>query len=351
MAPMVNFPYVRSRVTLPMLVERYPTQLQEGSKGKWRGPCPIHQGSNAQQFVITPPNKWRCFGDCTNDQRFNNGGGNALDFVIGMESIDTGNAGQNAHQAALLIIEWFDLGEAAFRNANSSSDEAQAAVRPARPSAADEPQPEERQVESASDEACNSPLERGGDWYRERDYEHPYLTESRGLGKDTTRYFGIGHYAGKGKMMHNRIVIPIHNVKGEIVAFAGRRIIDDDSPKYLLPKGFYKQVELFNFHRVPQEANRVVLVEGYFDVFHLYQCGITHVVSSMGVSLSDAQLALLRERFLGVQVLFDGDATGQEASMSVAAKMAKALWVKVIPCPEGKQPEHLSCEELKELVV
>ncbi len=97
------------------------------------------------------------------------------------------------------------------------------------------------------------------------DHAHPYLAE-RGISKETAEMFGVGHFAGKGSM-HGRIVIPIHNESGELVAYAGRSI-DDSEPRYKLPAGFHKSLELFNLHRAAGESNperEVVVVEGFFD--------------------------------------------------------------------------------------
>jgi DNA primase len=69
----------------------------------------------------------------------------------------------------------------------------------------------------------------------------------------------VGFFAGKGSM-HDRIVIPIHNSEGELVAYAGRSI-DGSEPRYKFPAGFHKSLELFNLHRVRREVS-VVLVEG-----------------------------------------------------------------------------------------
>ena len=62
--------------------------------------------------------------------------------------------------------------------------------------------------------------------------------------------FGIGYFPGKGSMS-GRVVIPIHNERGELVAYAGRAI-DQTEPKYKLPAGFKKSAVLFNLHRVRQ---------------------------------------------------------------------------------------------------
>ena len=69
------------------------------------------------------------------------------------------------------------------------------------------------------------------------DTGHPYLAE-RGILKETAEVFGVGFFPGRGSMK-GRVVIPIHNEKGELIAYVGRSI-DGSEPKYKLPNGFHK---------------------------------------------------------------------------------------------------------------
>ena len=124
------------------------------------------------------------------------------------------------------------------------------------------------------------------------DHAHPYLNE-RGLTEETAKTFGVGFFSGKGSM-HDRIVIPIHNSKGELVAYAGRSI-DGSEPRYKFPAGFHKSLELFNLHRVRGEVS-VVLVEGFFDCMKVTQAGFP-CVALMGSTMSKAQEELIRRTF------------------------------------------------------
>jgi DNA primase len=102
------------------------------------------------------------------------------------------------------------------------------------------------------------------------DATHPYLT-SRGVSREMIRRFGIGLYTGKG-LLRGRIVIPIHNPSGELVAYAGRAI--DGQPKYRFPAGFRKSLVLFNLHRaIATKARIVFVVEGFFDAIAVHQAG------------------------------------------------------------------------------
>jgi len=126
-------------------------------------------------------------------------------------------------------------------------------------------------------EGCNRPL---GFAPTDIDYAHPYLTQ-RGIDCATAIAFGVGFYAGPG-LMSGRIVIPIRNERGEIVAYAGRAV-DGRPPKYKLPFGFRKARELFNVQRALTTGSRtVILVEGYFDCMRVHQAGFLSVVGLMG---------------------------------------------------------------------
>jgi DNA primase len=177
------------------------------------------------------------------------------------------------------------------------------------------------------------------------DHAHPYLRH-RGITEETVRAFGVGFFRGRGSMS-GRIVIPIHNYRGELVAYAGRSI-DATGPKYKLPAGFAKSVELFNLHRVlalPVESRgSVVVCEGFFDCMKVYQAGFP-VVGLMGSSLSDAQEVVLRH-FGRVILLLDADKAGREAAETIASRLVHSRLVRVIDLPCGRQPDQLSSDEI-----
>ena len=122
------------------------------------------------------------------------------------------------------------------------------------------------------------------------DHHHPYLAQ-RGIDPETAEYFGVGFFSGKGSMS-GRVVIPVENEKGELVAYAGRAI-DGGEPKYKLPAGFKKSQVLYNLPRAAEETEgTVILVEGFFDCIKVTQA--EHAcVALMGCSMSAEQEAQL----------------------------------------------------------
>jgi hypothetical protein len=182
---------------------------------------------------------------------------------------------------------------------------------------------------------------------------HPYLAV-RGVPSLIADHFELGYCLPDQKsMMKNRVVIPIHDHDGVLLAYAGRWVGDDlpeGEGKYKLPPKFHKQSVLYNLHRV-RGKKHLVVVEGYFGVFRLFQLGVP-AVALMGSSLSAAQVTLLREagvKFL--TVLLDGDEAGRQAAPAIMARLAtEPFLVKFGLLPEGSQPDTVPEAFLRELL-
>ena len=117
----------------------------------------------------------------------------------------------------------------------------------------------------------------------------------------------------------NRVIFPIHNLKGEIVAFGGR-VVDDSNPKYLnSPETsiFNKSKELYGLYqsyKAIKSENKVIVVEGYIDVIMLHQYGVYNVVATMGTALNIEHLKVLYRICDNIYFCFDGDKAGQNAA-------------------------------------
>jgi DNA primase len=146
--------------------------------------------------------------------------------------------------------------------------------------------------------------------------------------------------------MSGRIVIPIHNQHGQLVAYAGRAI-DGSEPRYKLPAGFHKSLELFNLHRVT--GPEVVLVEGFFDCMKVHQAGFP-TVALMGSSLSEAQEGRLVAKFERIVVMLDSDEAGRRATNECLTRLADRVWVRATMIAEGKQPDQLTSDELPQIL-
>lgn len=332
---LVDFRAVRAAVSMERVLGHYGL-LEPMKRGgdNLCGCCPIHKGSNPTQFrVSVSKNLWNCFSECKR-------GGNVIDFIALMEGV-------SAYGAALKAIEWFHLGaDPVQASAKAAGDTVPKPALRTETAGASVPSPPRDQRPEA--ETANPPLK-----FRleKLQRDHPYLTE-RGLTLETLVDYGVGHCA-KG-MMAGRIAIPIHNLDGQVVAYAGRWPGDppDGTPKYKLPPGFRKSLEVFNLDRARQESPELplIVVEGFFDVMKLHQLGHRKVVALMGCSLSSAQEDLLRRhscRDNRILVMLDEDEAGRSGRDDVAVRLSRFAFVRVHAFPqEGQQPEHLTAEQL-----
>ena len=250
----VDFKAVKQSVTMEQILGRYGVKLKESGK-ELRGRCPIHQGDGTDSFhANTEKNAFHCF-SCQAK-------GNVLDLVAAIEKC-------SVRDAALKLKDWFPV---------SASGSIPA---PGGKPMVDSPLATEELGERAE------PNKALGFQLKGIDFAHPYLAQ-RGIDPETAEYFGVGLFTGKGSMS-GRIVIPIENEKGELVAYAGRSV-DGSEPKYKLPAGFKKGQVLYNLARVLEEdsTGTVVLVEGFFDCMKVvlaeHAC-----VALMGCSMSGDQ--------------------------------------------------------------
>jgi DNA primase len=339
----LDFRAIKARVTIRQVLDHYGLTAQLKRAGEsLTGRCPIHQGDRSDSFRVSPDkNCYHCF-SCQAH-------GNQLDLVAALENC-------SAKEAAQKLTEWFRLdgsqvnseGAKARRPEPKREPPKVASTTPAKPAQPTAPVKTERALAEP-----NKPL--GFSLADKLDYTHPYLAE-RGLGEAAIREFGVG-FCNAGTLI-GRIAIPLENWKGELVGYVGRwpgEPPTPETPKYKLPKGFRKNAELFNFHRVLRERpeDPLYLVEGVVDVLHLWQLGLKKVVALLGSSLSAEQEALLFERTPfapQLVLLLDADDAGRKGTADMLVRLAPRTFVKVVTLPrEGMQPEHLTPAEITSL--
>jgi DNA primase len=143
-----------------------------------------------------------------------------------------------------------------------------------------------------------------------------------------------------------RIMFPIANDSGKIIAFGGRSM-GDDMPKYLnSPETpiYSKSNVLYHLDRAKESIRQndfVILVEGYMDAIAVARAGIANVVASCGTSLAEAQIKLLGRFTRRIVVNYDADAAGQSASeRSLVLLLEKEFDVRVLSLPGGADPDQ-----------
>ncbi len=144
----------------------------------------------------------------------------------------------------------------------------------------------------------------------------------------------------------HRLMFPIHNESGQVIAFGGRAF-GDDEPKYLNSAEsvlYTKKRVLYNLHRAKETIRRAesaVLVEGYMDVIGLVQAGVRHAVASCGTALSEEHVRALRRHADRIVVNFDPDKAGQNATeRSIQTLLSESMRVRVLVLDGGLDPDE-----------
>jgi DNA primase len=315
-AEWVNFKSLKAKVSMETVLSHYDIRLRRVGVDEFRGKCPLPTHSSARSndsfSVSFARNVWSCQSASCVAARSGRVGGNVFDFVAEMERCS--------------------IREAALRLDRSLTEN----LLPLATSGNKEPVP------YASE---NRPL---SFTLHNIDHQHSYII-SRGLSAQTARYFGVGYYDGNG-FLRGRVVIPINNEYGELVAYSGRAI-DQAEPKYRLPAGFRKSHVLFNLHRAIQSGEHtLILVEGFFDTFKTHQAGHHNVAALMGSKLSDRQAELIGIYFDQVILMLDADEAGKAATAAAGTTLSSILSVQIVELASGTQPDQLASEEIDQLL-
>lgn len=143
----------------------------------------------------------------------------------------------------------------------------------------------------------------------------------------------------------NRLMFPIRDVQGQVIALAGR-VLDSSLPKYInSPESplYKKSNVLFGADlalREVRKSGNAVIVEGYFDHLALYRAGIKNVLATCGTALTDGHVALLKKHAERVYLLFDSDNAGRKAAVkAMELCLEQGLPVYVITLPAGDDPD------------
>lgn len=147
------------------------------------------------------------------------------------------------------------------------------------------------------------------------------ILQKKGFSQEEIMQSALVKKSQSGKYMdtfRKRLMFPIKDLQGRIIAFGGR-VLDDTKPKYINSpetKVYSKSRNLFGIYNAKKNSpEEIIIVEGYMDVISLYQRGITNVVASLGTALTEAQGRLLRRFSNKVIIGYDSDSAGQNATM------------------------------------
>ena len=131
-------------------------------------------------------------------------------------------------------------------------------------------------------------------------------------------------------MNEGRVVFPICDIDGNVIGFSARRLVNDDTPKYMnTPETylFHKTNNLYNIH-IAKDAARlkgyIYVCEGFMDVYALSKIGIDAAVAIMGTALTNEHIQILRSLNVEIRLCLDGDNPGQDAMMEISKRLSKA---------------------------
>ena len=246
----INFKQLKEQVSIKQILKYY--SLLDNLTGKGdtlSGYCPVCEGEADDLFRVSiSKNCWNCFGDCS--------GGNILDFVSQMEEC-------TIREAGLKIAEWFSI--ECTPKKRSPRKSAKKSHRP----------PKKKSSSSCVKEKQGKPSKENKPlgFTLELDSRHAYFDELC-LSEETIEEYGLG-YCPKG-FLKGYIAFPIHNMEGEIVAYGGMSLNDDDpmSPEYKYPTEgkFNSSLELFGLHHVLKrgQADVIYWVRSPMEVFRAW---------------------------------------------------------------------------------
>ena len=210
-----------------------------------------------------------------------------------------------------------------------------------------------------------------------------YFRQKRGMADATIKKFGLGFCPAKGDRMskdalaagykkeflvatglslqresdgslydrfRDRVIFPVHNISGRIVAFGGRTLRTDktvakyqNSPESEI---YSKKRELYGLYfakKAIQQLDFAIMVEGYTDVISMHQAGVENVVASSGTSLTTEQIRLLNRFTKNITVIYDGDSAGIHASLrGIDMILKEGMNVRVVLLPEPEDPDSFA---------
>ncbi|MGI6701392.1 MAG: DNA primase [Christensenellales bacterium] len=324
------------------IVSRYLPLKQKG-RNMW-GLCPFHHEKTPSFSVNTDGQFYHCFG-C-------GASGDVIKFVMEVEGLDFMDAVK-----MLASLAGMQLPENTYQEKSFSDKELK-----------------DKLLRLLKDAANHYHTNL---WLTAAKAANEYLMK-RGLNDETVKKFGLGlsvdfneiivYLEGKGytrEMMYScglvdkkdgryydalgaRLIFPICDAQGQVVAFGGRLLEEKDFAKYKNTREtslFVKNRTLYGLHLVKKQKlvkkiDSIIIVEGYMDAISLYSAGYNNVVASMGTSLTKEQSRLIKRHADKVYIAYDGDNAGQNATIrGMDILNDEGLEVKVVTLPDGMDPD------------
>lgn len=178
-----------------------------------------------------------------------------------------------------------------------------------------------------------------------------HAAEKEGYSLDVMREVGLIGLSQKGSMydrFRGRVIFPICNSSGKVIAFGGRDLKGGpakyiNSPESEIYKKSNELYGMFQARSAIVSEDKVFLVEGYMDVIGMWQSGIKNCVASSGTALTDGQIALLHRFTKNITLIYDGDPAGIKASLrGIDMLLSHGMNVRVLLLPDGDDPDSFA---------
>ena len=316
------------------------------------GKCPFHHEKTASFCVNGTDQFFYCFG-CHKS-------GDVITFVQEMESIDFADAVKMLADRAKMSMPEMDVNDTAIKEQKKKREVLYAILKDAARyyakvlrsdlGAAHKAYIEKRKLSKATVDMFGMGASTGYDGVVKelsaKGYSYQDMVDSGVVGK-TERNGRTSYYDA----LAGRLIIPVIDAFGNVVAFCGRIITDrKDVGKYVNTKEtavFTKGKTLFNLNNLKKYKNEhglseIIIVEGHMDVISLVQAGFNNVVASMGTALTKDQARILKRYADRVLISYDGDFAGQKAAIrGLEILRDEGLDVKVVALPDGLDPDDV----------
>ncbi len=341
---------VAERLSIVEVVSDYVSLRRAG--GNFLGLCPFH-AEKTPSFNVNPAREiFHCFG-C-------GAGGNAFSFVMKIESVSFPEAVKLLARKAGVEIEERQLTPSEKKSQEEYAqfqriNELTASYYRSILLSGQEGDQARHYLANRSVEADISEAYRLGFAPDRRDGLVKHL-KNNGVELDYALKLGIVRKSDSGwyDLFRNRLIFPIKDARGQVIAFAGR-VLDASLPKYInSPESplYHKSSVLFGLDMaLPsiRTGSSIIIVEGYFDHLALYRAGIRNVVATCGTALTGTHAGLIKRHAERVYTLFDGDSAGKKATIrSMELFLEQRIPAYVISMPAGDDPDSFLAEHSSE---
>ena len=305
--------------------------------------CPFHSEKTPSFYVSPQKNIWKCFG-CGKS-------GNAITFLVEYEGI-------SYSQAIIKLAEKYGIpvkfsGKDNFKEKSKLLSVLEKVAKFYKEQLKNYPKPRKYLLDRGITPSTIDKFDIG---YSPEDDSFIKFIEKENIDKKLLVEAGIiSSQDSKKDKFTGRIIFPIKDLSGRVIAFGGRVIDDNKTPKYLNSpetKVYHKSEVLYGLYEAKEyirEENFAVIVEGYFDVISPYQVGLKNIVASLGTAFTQKQAKLLKKFTDKVYLMFDSDKAGKQAVIR-ASKIFLSEGIEVYYVPlEDKDPDLLAKKGYKAL--